>query len=635
MIRKNIYTLLGIFFLLPFGLLAKEDGNTENNPYMENSLYIKFKNSSVRITKNITHYYSTQSLFTGASKSNLLQKYGVREYAFRMNIYDNPLLENVFQVDFDSTHLADSFIEELHKDSRIEYVEKVPQMRLQLNAKSDESPDIFVGEIEGIQTSWHLDMVGYSEIFPTRQGHKDIRVAIVDNAVWENHEDLHFEYDNVFDMISGVEGSASPPKGVNQLDSRPGTLSAAYSWSHGTHCAGLIGAIANNGKGIGSLASGVTLMGVRTSNQDATSLDRTVQGVIWAAENGAKVISMSFGSSGSSKTEENIYQTIASKGVILIAAAGNDGKIDKAYPGAYPGLICVASVNSDAKMSSFSNYGNWVDIAGPGGFYVKENGEIDPKSAVFSTTYCVNQSLNTLESFKGKFYDGMSGTSMATPIVSGMVGLILSYYPDFNGYQIKEILQRSAKKVSKQDLPIVDNSGIINAPKAFALLAETQDMYVKNLSASFTGNEKEVKISWNPPSTQANITYSLYCNDVLVAENIQQTEFKKSFDTVGGILIGVKAKTDTKEGLRKYTAVSPSGTPIEAITTSYVSFYLDASTDKLFIRGEKEGSILSVFDIQGRKMISLPYTSYGVSTDILKRGMYVGNINGKTFKFIK
>lgn len=97
----------------------------------------------------------------------------------------------------------------------------------------------------------------------------------------------------------------------------------ACQWSHGTHCAGLAGAVTGNGTDTASLASGITLRGVRTSATSGTSMDCGIEGVIWAAEHGANVISVSYSGTYKSFVEEEVYRGCVEKGIVMVAAAGS------------------------------------------------------------------------------------------------------------------------------------------------------------------------------------------------------------------------------------------------------------------------------------------------------------------------
>ena len=246
---------------------------------------------------------------------------------------------------------------------------------------------------------------------------------------------------------------------------------------HGTHVSGIIGAIRNNGKGVNGIADNVIIMPIRnTPMGDETDKD-VANGIRYAVDNGAKIVSMSFGKDYSPNKEvvDAAIKYAQEKGVLLVHGAGNDGKNTDYYYG-YPsplledGTIATnwievgaSSADLDEDLAaSFSNYGKQsVDIFAPG---------VD----VYST-------------LPENKYDTRSGTSMAAPVVSGVAALLLSYFPHLTPEQVKEIILLSGQEYQiKVKLPGSDDekvyfdtlskSGkIINAYKAVKLALEKYD----------------------------------------------------------------------------------------------------------------------------------------------------------------
>ncbi|WP_461149324.1 S8 family peptidase [Spirosoma pulveris] len=203
---------------------------------------------------------------------------------------------------------------------------------------------------------------------------------------------------------------------------------------HGTHVAGIIGADRTNNLGIMGIADAVQIMGVRAV-PDGDERDKDVANAIrYAVDNGAKIINMSFGKdySPQRKTVEDAERYALSKGVLMIHAAGNDGKdIDTAanYPAprfidgsAIPNVITVgasAEPNTADLVASFSNYGKQnVDVFAPG-------------KDIYSTV-------------PGSKYENNSGTSMASPVVAGVAAVLKSYFPKLTYADIKRIILESA-----------------------------------------------------------------------------------------------------------------------------------------------------------------------------------------------
>ena len=210
---------------------------------------------------------------------------------------------------------------------------------------------------------------------------------------------------------------------------------------HGTHCAGIIAAARNNGKGVDGIADNVRIMAVRAV-PDGDEHDKDIANAIrYAVDNGAQIISMSFGKDFSPEKQwvDDAYRYAASKNVLLVHAAGNDSKnVDTTYNFPNPfyidgsgraNNIITVGASGDKKngglTASFSNYGKKeVDVFAPG---VNINSTIPG----------------------GDTYGNASGTSMACPVVAGIAALLLSHYPNLTAVQLKEAIEKSAV-VSKE-----------------------------------------------------------------------------------------------------------------------------------------------------------------------------------------
>jgi len=242
---------------------------------------------------------------------------------------------------------------------------------------------------------------------------------------------------------------------------------------HGTHCAGIIAAARNNGKGMDGIADNVRIMSLRVV-PDGDEHDKDIALAIrYAVDNGARIISMSFGKSYSPQKHwvDEAFAYAESKNVLLVHAAGNDAKdvdVKDNFPnpnyvngGRAGNVITVgasAEPNSGSYTASFSNYGkNEVDVFSPG---VK----------IYSTLP------------GGKNYGNLSGTSMACPLVAGIAALTLEYFPTLTAKQLKYVIEKSAQSPGvKVDKPGTDEKvelselsrtgGIVNAYEAVKLAA--------------------------------------------------------------------------------------------------------------------------------------------------------------------
>lgn len=464
---------------------------TANGQSQYGQFYVRFAEkdksySSLMQTRRISA--SSRIVESNTLLSNLPMKTikGCRlnEKAFSLHV--GKALDNCYKISFDgidNEQENDSIFTLLKKTPGIERVEKATTAEIMdLGQNLPNDPLLHLNKITG---GWHLTQIGFDKIYGKYHGSPDVRVAIIDNAVWGDHPDLQIKPENQYFAYIEETGNSAPPSNIPQ-DYECGTMDGCESseWSHGTHCAGLVGAITDNNEGIASFASGVTLLSARASDVMPRIMNRQMECVLWAADNGADILSLSWGSSEMSDTEVEIIENILKQGIIVIAAAGNNGNNVKMYPAAIDGVISVASVDSDNKISPFSTYGNWVDIAAPGGYLKDEEGNITPTSdLILSTTYSVSQQyrLDGLNEIDGMFYDGKVGTSMATPLVSSVVALMLSVNPDLTSEDVINILTSTATKVD--GLPISPDGGVINAAAAVEKAAETSGIEANSMNA--------------------------------------------------------------------------------------------------------------------------------------------------------
>ncbi|WP_076012720.1 S8 family serine peptidase [Alteromonas abrolhosensis] len=230
------------------------------------------------------------------------------------------------------------------------------------------------------------------------------KVCIIDTGYNLGHPDLPGTND-------GVTGQANNSAVGNWYNDGNG---------HGTHVAGTIAAYDNN-EGVVGVYPGVNMHIVKIFNDSGqwTYASDLIDAITQCQDAGSNVVNMSLGGGSSSATERNAMQSFTDAGMLLVAAAGNDGNSAKSYPASYDAVMSVAAVDSSENRASYSQYNDQVEIAAPG-------------SAVQST-YPTNT------------YASLSGTSMATPHVAGGAALVWSYFPQCSNNQIRSALNATAK----------------------------------------------------------------------------------------------------------------------------------------------------------------------------------------------
>ena len=327
-------------------------------------------------------------------------------------------LQKIYRVTFSDFDKIELILNKLNKLEILEYAEKEPIY------KTTFVPD---DTYHNGTNKWYHTQVNSELAWDISTGSQSIKIAIIDNGAPSDHLDL-----NVFKQrdVSDNDDDATPPQTYNQ----------SSSWSHGTHCSGLATAEINNSTGIASLGGNAELIIVKATgdNQNPSSIYNSYAGVQWACENGANVISMSYGSENSSNALQELINAYPE--IVFLAAAGNDGSSTQNFPAAYQNVIGVGSVDSNDQRSSFSNYNvgfPWVDIAAPGGYSY---------GGLLSTVY--TQNLNG--------YARFGGTSMATPFAAGLVGLMLSVNPSLSPSQIQGCLINSGVEINQNIGPRID-----------------------------------------------------------------------------------------------------------------------------------------------------------------------------------
>ncbi|TYS85254.1 S8 family serine peptidase [Rossellomorea aquimaris] len=272
---------------------------------------------------------------------------------------------------------------------------------------------------------------------------EEVTVAIVDSGVDLKHPELRSRL---------IEG-----KNFMNEGEPPGDTSG-----HGTHVAGLVGAVTNNKMGIASAAEKVKIMPVKVFEGKTTYMSTVIKGIRYATDNGADIINLSLGSYSNMQALEDAIDYAVDKGALMVGAAGNDDEHAVLYPATYPDVLAVGSVDSATlAKSTFSNYGDTVNVSAPG-------------TNIFST-------------WMGG-YETLDGTSMSTAIVSSISAMVKQQYPFLKGMQVKDVLENSTTP-----LPEVERlgTGLINAEKALSYVQ------TKNRHYGLTSVETAVEISKN------------------------------------------------------------------------------------------------------------------------------------------
>jgi len=325
---------------------------------------------------------------------------------------------------------------------------------------------------------WGLDVVGAEEAwnYATGQG---IIVAVVDTGVDGLHPDLQGqvigEWYDAWNLtwVSGDDSSWEPVYSPR--------YQRWFEGSHGTHVAGIIAA-KKDGVGITGLAPNAQILSIRIFSPDAV-LDpnwgyyyvgdyRAAVGIIKAVDYGARVLNNSWGGKAYSQTLKAAIDYALMDGAVFVAAMGNSYLDEIIYPAGYPGVVAVGATNAQDKKVDFSTLGGYISVGAPG-------------ERVLS---CVPRWMTQEGTGLPLLYDYWSGTSMATPHVSALAAMVLERYPTATPYQVKRVIEQTAKDI---ELPGFDRGtgyGRIDAARAvktMALPGKGASVEVRVLTKSF------------------------------------------------------------------------------------------------------------------------------------------------------
>jgi subtilisin family serine protease len=333
-------------------------------------------------------------------------------------------------------------VQKLLADLHLTTVREIPQLRVRVLRVSPESREQTIRELERsplvarsehefvVQAldvtpndedwteQWGPRLVSAPRAWEVTRGSQGVTVAVLDTGVDGSHPDLRGSLVGGYDVID-QDAVAEDAHG------------------HGTAVAGVIGARTNNGEGQAGLCWTCSLLAIRVLGADGFGTTSTIaEGIIRAVDAGARVLNLSLGGSATTETQREAVAYALDRGAVVVAAAGNDGQATTLYPAAQPGVIGVAATDEHDRLYGWSNRGSAVRVAAPG--------------------------CNTAPLLHGA-YTYFCGTSAATPVVAGIVALLLSVDATFTSAEIEHALRRSAVPVPGLNFGRVDAARTLEA----------------------------------------------------------------------------------------------------------------------------------------------------------------------------
>ncbi|MDH4222265.1 MAG: S8 family serine peptidase [candidate division Zixibacteria bacterium] len=475
--RKNLLVIAILFvisftFFLPIPVYSLYSGETISRrilpEYAPGRLIVKFKPEahnrmvSGKVTTGIASLDSLNSKYKVKKQEKLFKKFektALKEDKF-LSVY---ILEVPTETDLENMK------KDYEKRPEIEYVELDYKVEL-LEAPDDPLFD----------NQWYLNNTGqgymgtkrvsgdYNDLLVIKYGNagadidaleafgKNLEtvlplVGIIDTGVDREHEDLKDNIwtnpgeipDNVIDDDHngftddsyGWDFSGEKDTIVFQEDNDPSDY-----YGHGTHCAGIVAGVKDNGIGISGITSHCRIMAIKIFPNAFFSVG--TKAIIYAADMGCNIINMSWGGPYPSKLLEDAIDYAVSKGVLSVAAAGNSGAEDYFYPASLPQVFTVGASNSKDEVTYFSTYNEYIDVIAPGE-------DILSLRAINTDMYAEGGASGlepTVHIVDDKYYLA-DGTSMAAPCAAGVAAFILAASPGISITRVKEILQQSADDI--------------------------------------------------------------------------------------------------------------------------------------------------------------------------------------------
>jgi serine protease len=461
--------------------------NRENSHYLPDKIIVKMMDGS-RITEG-----KTVNSISGLEK--ISYRFGITsiEKLFSASniksLNSNNEFNNFLVLKFSSPADAFTVAEEVSKLPDVQYAE--PWFIYPVNDVQACRPnDSFRG------SQWALNKVLADSAWCYESGDTNVVIGIIDTGVEWTHGDLQSNiWTNAGEWGDDGLGGRKESNGID--DDGNGKIDDYHGWdfggalyssptednnpaptssssTHGTHVAGIASAVTNNGLGISGMGYRCKILPVKASSDNDTRSSGSpyivfgMEGIVYAALMGADIISLSWGGSGASQFEQEVMDFALAHGSLVVAAAGNSGDNSLQYPASYAGVTSVSGTLSTDVKAWYSSYNEYVDVSAPG-------------DNILSTLY-------------GNTYGNMSGTSMSTPLVAGLAGLVKSHFPAYSPLQVGEQVRVTCDNINSVNPSYADllGKGRVNALNALTVSSPSLRMISFTTNDSIGGNNNKI-----------------------------------------------------------------------------------------------------------------------------------------------
>ena len=437
------WTLLLVLPLLAFGFNSKKEVvlNSNNALYISNTVVIKLKAKPLA--------KSDRSIILSDNVAQSLDEFKLNSTrSFLQNNNSGTPLDRIIIVKYNSNQDPRFVAKQLSELKEVEWAE--PKFVYPVVDFTPNDP--------GYSTQYSLPLIKAPAAWNIIQGDTSVIIGIVDTGVDWSHPDLAANIwrnwgenpDNGIDddnngYIDDVRGWDFGGLGNSDLTPTPDNNPMEDQPDHGTNVAGIASAVTNNGIGVASIGFKCKIMSVKTSQDNVRTsnggalISFGFEGIVYAADNHARVINCSWGGAGYSLLGQETINYALSKGALVVCAAGNDNSSDLFYPADYDGVLSVAATGSNDVRASYSNYGHGISVCAPG-------------SGIYST-------------WQPDTYATLTGTSMASPLAAGVAALVTGKFPQYTPEQVREQVRVNCDDISSLNPEYVNllGTGRVNA----------------------------------------------------------------------------------------------------------------------------------------------------------------------------
>ncbi|MBE9562549.1 MAG: S8 family peptidase [Proteobacteria bacterium] len=348
---------------------------------------------------------------------------------------------------------------------------------------------------------WNHSIIELPQAWDFTTGSSAVTVAIPDTGVLLGHPDLEDKLVPGYDFVGSRYTELDNDRGIDSNPNDPGDQLPGGSSFHGTHVAGIIAAQSNNNEGIAGVSWNTSIMPLRALGKGGSGTEYDIeQAIRYAAglpnDSGtvpaypADIINLSLGGGAFSQGTQILMDQVRDKGIIIVAASGNENTNIPMFPASLDSVISVGAIDINKRLASYSNYGDYLDVVAPGGDNTPDiNGDGDP-DGIISTMG--NDSSDTRLQLEYSYNYAM-GTSMAAPHVAGIISLMKAVNPNLTPDDVDNLLTRGKMTHDLGDKGRDDKFGygLINAKKA-----------VLAASSLYNGEDEPLPVA--PPLLVAN-----------------------------------------------------------------------------------------------------------------------------------